>query len=57
MDVDDVATVVLVADVQQALDVLDLSERRDDVGGGVLPDMLDPRVELLADVVLDGLTP
>jgi len=52
--VDDVAAVVLVADVEEPLDVLDLAERFDDVRGGVLLDVSDPGVEVVEDVVFDG---
>jgi hypothetical protein len=52
-DVDDVAAVSLPADVQQALDVLDLAEGLDDVRGGVGPDEPDPLVEVRELAVFD----
>lgn len=52
-DVDHVAPVVLVADVQQALDVLYLAERFDRVRSGVPLDLLDTGVELAEHVVFD----
>jgi len=52
--VDDVAAVVVVADVQQALDVLNLAEGLYDVRPGVLADVLDARLEVRELLVVDG---
>ena len=42
-----VAAVGLAPDVQQAIDVLDLAERLDDVGERVRPDVVDARLKVV----------
>jgi len=53
-DVGHVVPVVFVVDVEEALSPPDLAEGPDDVLRGALPNVLNPRVEVLEDVVLDG---
>jgi hypothetical protein len=53
-DVHHVAAVVLVADVEESLDLLDLPERFDHVRCRVLLDVPDTDVEILEDVVVDS---
>ncbi len=53
--VDDVAPIVFAPDVEQSLDVLDFAQRLDYIRSGVLLNVLNAGVEVVEDVMFDGI--